>query len=140
MVVYTDGSCRKNKRGGWAFVAIYGKKIVDRCGTIENATSNRCELLAVIQAVKFLGNRKATIYSDSRYVVDNFLRNIGYWKSKDWKTKDGPLIQHSDLWKELSELKLKHQDFKLVWIKGREPSEHRHWNQWADSLARLASE
>lgn len=72
--IYTDGSCNPvTNIGAWgAILFIQDEKIVLN-GTQEDTTHNRMELLAVIEAIKFLreknlGRLPVRIYTDSQYV------------------------------------------------------------------------
>ena len=78
--IYTDGSCLKNPGGpgGWSWwCPTTGRK---DSGFIATTTSNRAELLAILKAVKALGDGKtAHIYTDSQLSLNVLTRR---WKAK----------------------------------------------------------
>ena len=74
VTIYTDGACSGNPGpGGWGAVLIYGENKKEISGGNKNTTNNIMEITAVIEALKCLKNEcKATVYSDSAYVVNCF--------------------------------------------------------------------
>ena len=96
ITIFTDGSSRGNPGpGGWAVVIIFFEKnnndgkhktqntkseIFELGGREKHTTNNRMELTAVIEALHFLNAKRstlnATIYSDSRYVLDGITKWI----------------------------------------------------------------
>jgi len=110
--IYTDVGCLYNgkpyAKGAWAFVipkwnvvrsGKYEDILLDMCG---NATNNKSELLAVLNALRFInstkkGDRKIVIYSDSMYVVNGINRtwkittNLNYFSLID---KELSLLKH----------------------------------------------
>lgn len=129
-LVYTDGAClnngQPNPKAGWAFVHGPSKasELGDqpaRCvsGRLENKgpfgdkanqTSNRAELRAVIQALRFRywpGEwattpnepfRKMVIATDSEYVVEGATNWVRHWLRNGWKKADGSDVKNKDLW------------------------------------------
>ena len=79
-IVYTDGACIGNLwAGGWAAILFNakGKRILT--GTEEQTTNNRMELIASIQALKFIKIKsKINIFTDSKYLIDG----ISIWIKK----------------------------------------------------------
>lgn len=133
---YTDGaySSSRNSGGLGVVVVIDGKKVYEYSKRIPNSTNNKCELLAVIYALKSISKpvESITIYSDSQYVIG--------CATKGWKRK-----RNVDLWK-LYELSLdkaksfcKKIDFK--WVKGHSSNDDfsSSMNNIADKLAVEAS-
>jgi ribonuclease HI len=114
LIIYVDGSCLpKPRRGGIGFKFIFpskcNKKDRNFCPVGYNgATNNQMELQACILAIKearrFLKEKKCfdkiIIYSDSQYVVDNYI-SMMYRSLKGWKTEDGAPIVNKPLWKDL---------------------------------------
>lgn len=96
--IYTDGACSKNPGpGGWSSVALFNDMYKILSGYEEQTTNNRMELLAVINTIQVWGSKyKLKIYTDSKYVIDNYLR----WK-KQWKSKDKSEVKNVDLWDKL---------------------------------------
>ena len=137
-IVYTDGACIGNPgAGGWAAILfnIKGKEILS--GAEEQTTNNRMELIASIQALKYIKKKsKINIFTDSKYLIDGISIWIENWKLNQWKTKNNKHVKNSDLWKELDEL----QNFHIVkwtWVKGHSGDKY---NDEADMLARNQAE
>jgi len=78
--IYTDGSA-KDGRGAWAYVITHhGKVTKENSGAKKKAASNPMEFQAAIEALKSLPpNTKATLYSDSRILVDS----MTVWKNTE---------------------------------------------------------
>ena len=73
------------------------------------------ELLAVIQAFEFLKktNLEVHVFSDSKYVVDAFLKNwISGWIARDFKK-----VKNKDLWQKLIP-KVNQHRVSFIWVKG----------------------
>ncbi|PDT71581.1 RNA-directed DNA polymerase [Bradyrhizobium sp. C9] len=123
--ISTDGSIismgrRRGKDqgpGGWAFVVHETNEEVG--GSVSSTTNNQMELLAVIEAIRYIDpNRPVIIRTDSQYVTD---------------AANGRTVvkQNADLWKEFNELK-KSRRVKVVWVKGHAGDP---FNETADRLA-----
>jgi ribonuclease HI len=111
--IYTDGSCYRNPGGssGCAAIVQYpehlgqgDEQIVD-FGCSESS-NNRMELLACIQALKWIRKNSpwpdvsyVQIVTDSRYVTDNIIR-VPSWRKNGWRNQFGEPIENRDLWKE----------------------------------------
>lgn len=104
--LYTDGSCLGNPGpGGWAFLMVKDGKEKRVQGGEPYTTNNRMELLAVIEALKAVGDAKdISIYSDSSWVVKTMTDN--------WKRK-----KNLDLWAQLMPL-VAEKDISWNWVKG----------------------
>ena len=137
-IVYTDGACIGNPgAGGWAAILfnVKGKKILT--GAEEQTTNNRMELIASIQALKFIKIKsKINIFTDSKYLIDGISNCIKSWKLNNWRTKNNKNVKNSDLWKELDELESFHT-IKWTWVKGHSGDKY---NDEADMLARNQAE
>lgn len=108
ITVFTDGACLGNPGpGGWAYTIVLPSEEVRELAGFEAATTNnRMELRAVVESLKVIQNEneKALIYLDSQYVISGATQWIFAWKNRDWKTKEGKNVEHTELWKELAEL------------------------------------
>lgn len=108
--IYTDGACSGNPGpGGWAVVWCDGDEIQDRRGGEKQTTNNRMELIAVVEAIKWvLKSEKSnlyTIYSDSAYVHNAITKGwIQAWQARGWKTTAGDPVKNQELWQELDAL------------------------------------
>ena len=100
--VYTDGACLRNPDGpgGWGVCILYPDGTIYELGGHEaRTTNNRMELqgaLAALQAVE--PGAAATVYSDSRYVVDGLTKWLPGWKRKGWVTATRAPVKNRDLW------------------------------------------
>ncbi len=132
--IYTDGACSVNPgEGGWAAILLYKGAEKKVSGAEAQTTNNRMELTAIIEGLKALKEKcVVTVYSDSTYATDAFLKGWIYnWEAKDWK-KGSNDIKNTDLWLELLGLTRTHSvDF--VWVKGHSDN---HYNNLCDALAR----
>jgi ribonuclease HI len=91
------------------------------------------ELLAAIAGAKrlkeytnnFHGTSKkhsVTIFTDSKYLCDNFHDYVEDWKKKGWRKSNGqPVINH-EYWKKLDLLSLEFHSFRIRWVKGHDKS------------------
>lgn len=102
ITVFTDGSCHSRlKTGGWASIIFLGKEKITLKGHDSETTHHRMELIAVIEAMRFLDENNylshpITVYSDSQYVVDLVQRAERLATSR-YKTKKLNPIRNADL-------------------------------------------
>jgi ribonuclease HI len=137
VTIYTDGACSGNPGpGGWGAVLFYGQHKKEISGGAPATTNNRMEIQAVIEALNLLKEPcKATVYSDSAYVVNCFQQNwIRGWLKNGWKNSKGQPVENQDLWQSLWSLMQKHK-VSYVKVKGHSDNE---WNNRCDELAREA--
>lgn len=132
--IYTDGACSGNPGpGGWGVVLRVGDVETELSGGEPATTSNRMELLAVIEAFQTVTEPvKARVYTDSQYVQKGISEWIYEWKRRGWKTADKKPVKNEDLWRRLEALASIHK-IEWHWIKGH--NGHRE-NERADALAR----
>jgi ribonuclease HI len=114
--IYTDGASRGNPGpGGYGVVLTFKQHRKEISEGFRRTTNNRMELLAAIvglEALKEPGS-EATIYSDSKYVVDSVEKGwIWDWEKKNFKDK-----KNEDLWRRFIYIYRKHK-VKFVWVKG----------------------
>ena len=114
--IYTDGASRGNPGpGGFGVVMLYGALRKEISEGFRLTTNNRMELLSVIVSLEALKKEgtAATIYSDSKYVVDSVEKKWVFgWEKKHFKDK-----KNEDLWKRFLQVYRKHE-VKFVWVKG----------------------
>lgn len=106
--IFTDGSCLGNPgSGGWAAIFNFDKEIKKFCGTAQNVTNNRMELLAVLKALEEIErielkrkkHNSYIIYCDSAYVVNSIVNKwVDAWIENGWKTKKKESVKNKDLW------------------------------------------
>jgi ribonuclease HI len=116
IIIYTDGAATGNPGpGGYGAVLISGDLRKELSASYRLTTNNRMELLAVIVALESLKkpNSSATVYSDSKYVVDAIEKG---WL-RGWVQKQFSKVKNPDLWKRFLIVYKKHQ-VKFVWVKG----------------------
>ena len=134
--IFTDGACSGNPGpGGWAAILRYGAHEKELSGGEPATTNNRMELMAVIKALQALNrSARATIHTDSRYVMDGLTKWLPRWKANGWKTADKKPVKNEDLWRTLDE-EVRRHDVTWTWVAGH--SGHAE-NERADALARAA--
>ena len=134
VIIYTDGAAKGNPgNGGYGVVMISGSHRKEISEGFVLTTNNRMELLSVIVSLENLKKEKtsATIYSDSKYVVDSVEKKWLFgWEKKDFKLKKNP-----DLWKRFLVVYRKHK-VRFKWIKGHNSHPQ---NERCDQLAVAAA-
>ena len=120
IIIYTDGSCKKNSTvGGWCsllFFQGYKKKLY---GCYKETTNNQMELLATLNALKYLKKPcEIKIITDSKYVKYGISKWINLWK-EDYEFYIDDKLKNTNLWKQLFNIceKKKHI-INWFWIKG----------------------
>lgn len=135
VIIYTDGAAKGNPgNGGYGVVMISGSYRKEISEGFVLTTNNRMELLSVIVSLENLKKEKisATIYSDSKYVVDSVEKKWLFgWEKKNFAKKKNP-----DLWIRFLKIYRKH-NVKFVWIKGHANIKE---NERCDQLAVAAAE
>jgi ribonuclease HI len=131
--IYSDGACRGNPGpGGWGALLRFKDREKELWGGEAATTNNRMELTAVIRALEALKEpSKVCLYTDSQYVQKGISQWIHAWKRNGWKTADKKAVKNEDLWRELDELRKRH-DIEWHWVKGH--AGHTE-NERADRLA-----
>jgi ribonuclease HI len=99
-ICYTDGSCGKDRDGGYACILSTQTGNIEIAGWAEDTTSNRMEMTAAIRGLEYL-NSPHTIFlaSDSAYMLSTLEKK---WYER-WFATDQPR-PNLDLWKRLVEL------------------------------------
>ena len=118
--IYTDGGCEPNPGpGGYGAVLIHPKKRKEVSGGFRETTNNRMEIFAAIAGLELLKQPcKATIYSDSKYVVKAMMEGwVAAWKRKSWWRTKTERPENVDLWQRLDALCQKHQ-VEFRWVRG----------------------
>ncbi len=140
--IYTDGSCWPNPGGssGWAFVVAQGgRKVAHATGSESDSTSNRAELLAALEALRWakehLSGQPLLVITDSKYISDGVSEWLVGWKKKGWRTGQGKPVKNKDLWLLIDALLLEVSvDFR--WVRGHSGNPG---NEMADVLAGQAA-
>ncbi len=135
VIIYTDGAARGNPgRGGYGAVMMCGVHKKELSAGFRLTTNNRMELMAVKVALEALtkDNQEIDIYTDSKYVMDAFVKNWIYgWQKKGYKN-----IKNPDLWRPLIALYNKHV-IKFHWVKGHSGNT---LNERCDELATVSAD
>ena len=137
ITIYTDGSCLTNPgNGGWAAIINDEKKIRKISGSEKNTTNNRMELLAPINALKYMKpGTEIKIYTDSKYVKNGITEWINTWLANNWKTSKKENVKNKDLWIELYNLN-KSLDVQWNWVRAHDGDP---MNEEVDLLAKKAA-
>ena len=134
--IWTDGACSGNPGpGGWGALIKYDNSTKEISGSEKNTTNNRMEMMAVIEALKYIDTEaKINIYTDSKYVKEGITNWITGWKKNNWKNSKKKDVKNKDLWVELDILSQKH-NISWNWVKGHSGNIE---NDIADKLATQA--
>lgn len=133
VIIYTDGACRGNPGpGGWGVLIEYGELSKQLYGGDVSTTNNKMELTAAIMALTEIKEPcEIILYTDSKYVLQGIEEWIHNWKKRGWRGANKKPVKNIDLWKELDELRDKH-NIKWNWVKGHSGDPG---NETADMLA-----
>lgn len=118
--IYTDGACEPNPGpGGWAAIAFLDDTEIHRdCGSHSRTTNNIMELTAVFWAldqVSRFGWHGATIYSDSKYVVNGCNDWRHKWKAAGWRKP----AANREIWRDMDRmLSILDDRVRIEWVKG----------------------
>jgi ribonuclease HI len=137
VTIYTDGGCRPNPGpGGWGAVLLFpGREPRELSGGKKEATNNRMELVAAIEALGALeGPHRVELITDSTYVRRGITEWLPGWQANGWKTAGKKRVKNRDLWEQLAEV-LERHEVEWRWIKGHAGD---RWNEAADQLAAAA--
>lgn len=138
VTIYTDGSSLGNPGpGGYGVVLLFGDARKELSGGFRRTTNNRMEILAAIVGLEALKEPcRATIYSDSQYVVNAIERGWARkWQAKGWRRTAAEPALNPDLWQRLLDLCAQHE-VKFVWVRGHNGDRE---NDRADRLAVAAA-
>ena len=126
--IYTDGGYSLSKGiGAYAFIILEGmEEICRNAERIEKSTNNRCELLAIINAVRLLPDHcSATIYTDSQYC-------IGVLTGQYRRKKNTDILDEWDII-----VASKNLNIEFEWVKGHSGNKY---NELCDELCNEAAE
>ena len=129
VLIWTDGSCRKNPGGpgGWACLLRYGDIERELSGAMPPpCTNNRAEMMAAIMALEALKRPCSVIlYTDSLYVK----KGMTIWRLYERKS-----AKNDDLWWQLARAAAPHK-VKWKWVRGHNGHPE---NERVDALAGAA--
>ena len=117
IIIYTDGAAKGNPgKAGWGVViinyelGITNYKITELGGGVNHATNNQMELIAPIEALKYLKSKMSKaafdieIVSDSKYVILGITEWIFNWQKNNWRNANKKPVLNRELWEELYKL------------------------------------
>ena len=149
VAIYADESCIGNGRdgdnpggAGGLIEWLHPKSNeVTRCDywiSEPATTNNRMALRSVIEAFRAIsrsGNSYRVVFtSDSKYIVEGMNEWIHNWKARDWKKKNGPIL-NLELWKEADAVVAQHE-CQWRWVGGHAGHPQ---NEYANFLATRAA-
>jgi ribonuclease HI len=120
VTIYTDGACLGNPGpGGYGVILLYQGHRRELSGGYRKTTNNRMEIMAAIVGLTALrGKCRATLYSDSEYLVKPMSRGWAKrWRTKGWKRNKREKALNPDLWERLLQL-CEHYEVQFSWVKG----------------------
>lgn len=134
--IYCDGACSGNPGpGGWGALLCYGEHIKEISGGEKEATNQRMELMACLQALRHI-NRKnipVEIYSDSAYLTNCFQQGwYKRWLRNGWYNSKKEAVKNKDLWEPLVHIVRSFDHLQFIKVKGHSGDE---MNDRADQLA-----
>lgn len=134
--IFTDGACSGNPGpGGWGALLRYGPHEKELSGFAPHTTNNRMELLAAIHALEALTRPcQVSLTTDSSYVMQGITRWIHAWKQRNWRKREGGMVENPDLWQRLDAANQRH-GVTWNWVRGHNGHTE---NERADKLAREA--
>src|SRR5437762_914401 len=146
--IYTDGSAFSKPRAGGMGVRLVlvdwdaNEEVEDHVldGHV-SATNNQMELRACTRGLQLAYEhprsrdyQRRVVFSDSRYVVDNWRSAIDSWPNSGWRTREGAPVLNVELWKQLVNcIARTGRPVDFVWVKGHAKDQH---NKVVDKLAK----
>lgn len=125
--------------GGWAaLLFVVGNPFIDEIyGAVENTTSSRMEITAVIKALNHIQRpSRFILHVDSAYVVNACRQDwFSKWRVNGWINSKGKPVANRDLWEELIEAIEWHESVTFAKVKGHSGLKH---NERVDRLADAA--
>lgn len=147
--IYCDGSCKKGKVGGWAYIIIdvdNNKKILkEEQGWFTPATNNQAEMLGMIHGINAFENFLRTneiesftcqIYTDSAYISNCFEEKwYDNWEKNGYISASKTPVKNKELWKQIIPY-FKDEHYIIKKVKGHGTDE---FNNLVDSYAQSAA-
>jgi ribonuclease HI len=150
--IFTDGSSFSSPRVGGVGIRIVtvneaGHEVIEDFPMTgyRGATNNQMELFACVCGLREAATHprvnsynRICIFTDSRYVVDNFNNALFGWPKQRWMTYSGTPVLNANLWKDLIREVKNHAPRRVAiqWIKGHAKNVH---NRAVDKLAKASA-
>jgi ribonuclease HI len=101
--LFTAGACDPNPGpGGWGLVLKTDGAEREMYGSVQETTSNRVGLLAVVEGLERLTQpSRVQVFSASSYICNGINHWRGAWKRRGWKKRNGEEVENRDLWERL---------------------------------------
>ncbi len=137
IIIYTDGSSKGNPgSGGFGAIIVDGENVREIGGREEKTTNNKMEMMAAIEALKYMSKNFADtesieVHTDSEYLMKGITIWIKNWQKNNWRTKNKKEVLNKDLWEKLLEETSKR---KIEWKKVLGHSGH-EFNERCDEIA-----
>lgn len=130
--ISTDGSGTSSGPGGWAAILRFGDIVREISGNVPEATNNRMELQAAIEALATLKRSCIVeLTTDSEYLRNGATIHMHKWLRYGWTTVEHKPVKNRDLWERLALLMGRHS---ITWIHVKGHGDHVD-NCRADELA-----
>jgi ribonuclease HI len=126
--IYTDGSCRGNRKGAYGIIIVGedgSEKIVS--DILLDTTNNVMELAAMMLALSHvLANPgEYVIKCDSEYVINGLTKWLPGWKRKGYRTASGHAVKNKEIWVELEKLYNPVKDrITIKWVRGHDGNKY----------------
>jgi ribonuclease HI len=149
--VFTDGSSVSGPRSGGVGIRIVtvdelGREVMEDhlLPGYRGASNNEMELQACITGLSLAAEhtklpslRRICVFTDSKYVAENYTNAMFRWPKQQWRTLNGPPVLHVPLWKALvREIRNAACKVEIKWVKGHSKNVH---NKAADKLAKASA-
>jgi ribonuclease HI len=149
--IYADGSAYSHPRAGGIGVRIIFvdsdglEEIEDPCLIgYSGATNNQMELLACTTGLQLAAKhprlvdvQRVCIFTDSRYVSDNWKNALYSWPDVGWYTRAGTPVLNAKQWKEFTRwIRKIPRRVEVSWVKGHSQDPH---NRAVDRLAKASA-
>jgi ribonuclease HI len=132
--VFTDGGSVPNPGpGGWGAVYVVKGEVIDRAyGHDPDTTNNRMEFTAFTNGIGLVpAGTEATVYCDSKLVVQTVTEWAAGWEQRGWKRRTGP-IKNLDLVKPAYFGLRNRPELRVEWLAAHAGY---LWNEYADALS-----
>ncbi|KAK2915199.1 hypothetical protein Q8A73_005793 [Channa argus] len=147
-MLFTDGCCFRHSteglKAGYGVVrrTKEGQYEVVSAGLVtKQPSAQTAELVAMIEALKWVKGKRVTIYSDSAFVVGAALVELPQWLRAGFLTAGGKLIRHQEQMRELAEAILLPAEVAIVKCRGHAGDQGAvaQGNNRADEVAKQAA-
>ncbi len=109
IIIYTDGSSRGNPGpGGWGAIVATHELVVELGKGDRHTTNNKMELMAGIEALRFVRDLGSAftidVRADSSYVINGITKWVFGWQKNGWRNSKKEEVLNRELWESLAEV------------------------------------